>query len=465
LKYHYVEGLAISRWPQIARTFIIITAMLVALSATALTQLASAVDSTTVVTGDAAPWVFNGDPDNATPIEFNEDQSSIGAGALYVLPIGAAPAHKFIGRHIMPTDVSEVKSISYDFMIAGSGDAGDSNKFYLNVYANIDLSDNFYDCRFDYEPTVGSTTDFTTVSFAATDTPTTVTKRGDRIAECPATLAEMPAGSYMNFFSINMGDTTATDEGLAGYFDNVVFKTNADTKTYDFEKVYPVSGEITAPTPAEVVAGTTDLKATYDDGDEVNDDNVQWAVRQDTCDAGVGTVVGNVDGFSDVATWDGMDFSFPLDTTALADGDYCFVFNPTDDPGQTNVRETREFVVENPHVLGACDGDYDNVIQLTANGKSIKGTSGDDLIEVTGNRNAIRGFRGNDCIIVHGNSNSIRGNRGNDTIVADGVRNSVRGNRGDDHLTAGINSFVHGGRGTDTCVVDPLFSIVRSCEL
>ena len=107
--------------------------------------------------------------------------------------------------------------------------------FYLNVYATIDDSAEFYDCRFDYIPVIGSTTAFTTASFAATDA-AIVTKRGARfVGPCPATLAGMPAGSHVRAIALNIGDTGISDNGLVGYLDNVQIATTSETTTYDFE--------------------------------------------------------------------------------------------------------------------------------------------------------------------------------------------------------------------------------------
>ncbi len=82
-----------------------------------------------------------------------------------------------------------------------------------------------------------------------------------------------------------------------------------------------------------------------------NDNAVQWAVRSGTCAAGTGTVLGNVDGFSTTSMWDGKDFSASFDTTLVPNGSYCFVFNPTDDANQVDVRATRTFTVNNVVVV------------------------------------------------------------------------------------------------------------------
>ncbi len=179
-------------------------------------------------------WLFNRDPSTATPYEFNSDQASIGVGSLYVKPIGANAADKFIAENFAKMPVTDLASISYDFMIAGNGDSTDANQFYLNVYANFDDSNNFYSCRFDYVPLVGSTINFTTATFAVADIPVNVRARPASTV-CPTTLAGMPVGSHIRAFALNVGDTSASDTGLAGYVDNVIVTTAADATVYDFE--------------------------------------------------------------------------------------------------------------------------------------------------------------------------------------------------------------------------------------
>ena len=112
-----------------------------------------------------------------------------------------------------------------------------------------------------------------------------------------------------------------------------------------FDVLYPRTAEITSPTAGQEVYGTVDFAAYLDDDDA---DSIQWAVRQGTCAAGVGTVFGNVDGHSDVAIMDTSDlsmqtFSFTGDMSAMTLGSYCFIYNPREDSGELNIRETREF--------------------------------------------------------------------------------------------------------------------------
>ncbi len=108
---------------------------------------------------------------------------------------------------------------------------------------------------------------------------------------------------------------------------------------------------ITAPNVNENVWGDVTFEAYLVDNDV---DSVQWAVREGTCAAGIGTVFGNVDGHSDVATMDTSDltmqmFSFTGDMSAMTPGMYCFIYNPVEDSGETNLRETREFAVRAPY--------------------------------------------------------------------------------------------------------------------
>lgn len=199
--------------------------------------------------GDAG-WLFNRDTSTSTPYTFSLDEASTGGGSLYVEPIenladdGVTSDRfdKFVAEQFLGTSTSAVASIGYDFLIAGSGDASDAGQFYLNVYTNLPDSpqEGYYDCRFDYTPSTGSTSAWTTVTFAATDTPAFVAERAAGVGACPATLAQMPEGSWLRMFSVNVGDTSLSDTGLAGYLDAVVVTTTSGTTTFDFEVPVPV---------------------------------------------------------------------------------------------------------------------------------------------------------------------------------------------------------------------------------
>ena len=157
--------------------------------------------------------------------------------------------------------------------------------------------------------------------------------------------------SYVSLADIQAAnpDATVTDvrlnqgSGNAGLVSGVDGLTFNGT-TYNFE-VFQPTGEITSPAAGEHVRGTVTLAATYNDGDNVNDDAVQWALRS-SCNDNTTTVAGNVDGFNTPYTWDGANFSATVDTSTFEPGSYCFVFNPKDDAGQNDVRLTRTFVVD-----------------------------------------------------------------------------------------------------------------------
>jgi hypothetical protein len=172
---------------------------------------------------------------------------------------------------------------------------------------------------------------------------------------------------------------------------------SSDTRTYSFVATATLLpyGVILTPSEGDELYGSVLLTAEYFDGDNIKDDIVQWAVRKGTCDAATGTVFGNVDGHSDTYTWDGSNFSTTLDFSSEDLGDYCFVFNPKDDSGEVDVRETRLFkIILNPDLDGDgvlndedCDPN-DPEITLTANSKACilytSGVPGEGILTAPG---------------------------------------------------------------------------------
>lgn len=188
---------------------------------------------------DNTNWMFNRDASTASPYEFNADQASIGSGSLYALPISANASDKLIAENFMYENISELRNIQYDFMIGSGGEAADANHFYMNVYANFGESDpdNYYDCRYNVVPSVGSTAGFTTVTFNLNQA-YPVTTRGTSPYTCPAIPADMEdlsPGSIVRAIALNVGDTSTNDQGLDGYLDNVVVDKGAEVTIYDFE--------------------------------------------------------------------------------------------------------------------------------------------------------------------------------------------------------------------------------------
>jgi len=158
-----------------------------------------------------------------------------------------------------------------------------------------------------------------------------------------------------------------------------------------FDVLYPRTAEITSPTTGEEVYGMVDFTAYLNDDDV---DSIQWAVREGTCAAGVGTVFGNVDGHSDVATLDTSNlsmqtFSFTGDMSAMTPGMYCFIYNPVEDSGESNIRETVEFNLIEPPVGPPVDkSECKKGGWMTFNNPTFK-NQGDCVSYVQSNENAI----------------------------------------------------------------------------
>lgn len=199
---------------------------------------------TSTVENGSEGWWFNRDPRTKSPYQFTNDESSIGTGSLYVEPIAnnytdeedKLGNDKFIAENFVWQAIDDFESVSYDFMVAGEDKtSSDAQHFYMNVYVNKPGSpaNKYYDCRYDFVPQTGSTTDFT--KFTVNSDSTATSKAG---AGCPATIGEVEGGT-IRMFSISVGDISANDTGLAGYLDNVVLATTDSTTIYDFEATNP----------------------------------------------------------------------------------------------------------------------------------------------------------------------------------------------------------------------------------
>lgn len=206
---------------------------------------AGAATTTVVVGGDTAAaenepgWLFNRDASTSTPYEFTNDQASIGAGSVYIEPIGSTPKDKFIAELFVLTPIADIESLSYDFLIGSGGTAADENEFYLNVYSNFGESSptKFFDCVYNVVPTTGSTLSWSTVTFDPSQ-PYTFRQSGSAPHDCPDSPADMETiseGSVVRAFALNVGDTSTNDVGLDGHYDNVVLTADGDTTIYDFE--------------------------------------------------------------------------------------------------------------------------------------------------------------------------------------------------------------------------------------
>jgi len=118
-------------------------------------------------------------------------------------------------------------------------------------------------------------------------------------------------------------------------------------------------GVIVSPAANEHILGNLNLLAYLVDNDQ---DPVSWAVRRDSCAAATNTVISNVgEGQSVPYSWtynpviDLHTFSATVNTCNWQPGIYyhCFIFNPSEDGGEADIRLTRQFFID------ACDSDGD----------------------------------------------------------------------------------------------------------
>ena len=152
-----------------------------------------------------------------------------------------------------------------------------------------------------------------------------------------------------SWMGVRVGEPYA--DGYTENIDAFKFGVGEDVTVFDFEPVVRTAS-ITSPVTNQF-PGMVDFDAFLVDDDV---DAVQWAVRSGTCAAGTGTVLGNVDGHSDVATINTTDllnqtFAFSGDMTAMPLGMYCFVYNPTEDGGEAGIRLTQQFELVAPPVV------------------------------------------------------------------------------------------------------------------
>ena len=223
-----------------------VVALAVVTAVLGVAGLALAADSTVVVTPSASSgWVVA--PDGTVPFAFAAGPASLGVGSLGFGPIdGTVGANKFV--LVAPYDgaTSDLTSFSYDFYVdpVSPGGAADAEHFYINVYVDDSTngigtfgpgpgSSGFYDCRYDLVPVVGAVGSWTTITFGQGSSWTNIADR--RSGGCPSTLGGFAAGSAVIFVVLNGGQSTSSDAGLKGAFDNVLVTVGTDTTTYDFE--------------------------------------------------------------------------------------------------------------------------------------------------------------------------------------------------------------------------------------
>ena len=282
---------------------------------------------------DAIPVTFNIIVEDTTPPEFIWDEEN-------------NPVNLVVGDSFDPTEgVSAVDNIDGPVIIEISGTVNNMvPETYYIVYTAIDNAENEAQL-------------IRTVMVSDVNAPV-INSIADITVE-----AEGPDGVVVDYGIITATDDVdgvmdATCDPVTGSLfsigttqvmcqatDTAGHTANAVGVTIIVEEPFIRIAGITSPVEEAVVSGLVSFDATLSDKD--SNDNVQWAVRKGTCSAGTNTVFGNVDGFNNAYDWDRETFHAQTDTSAWEDGNYCFIFNPTESAGDAPIRETRNFSIDN----------------------------------------------------------------------------------------------------------------------
>ncbi|MDA8611309.1 Ig-like domain-containing protein [Candidatus Pacebacteria bacterium] len=368
-------------------------------------------ETTVVVRGDTAPgynevgWLFNRDVSTMTPFEFNTDASVIGDGSLYVLPVsGTNASDKFIGEYFLFEEIDSIDAISYDFQIGTGGTVSDENEFYMNVYANFGSSDpgKYYDCKYDVVPTTGTVGGFTTLTFDPTQSYPVAG------AGCPSIPVDMnltDPGSIVRMFALNLGDTSLSDAGLDGYFDNVIVDTDTKITTFDFDPTPNAAPVVViedpSPEEGESVKGIITGRATATDDEGMSGSYLRF--WKDSFESGIGNLVQNcqnVPGGGLLGT--SIDETCEFDTTTVEDGTYVFSVQVIDTDGVYG-KELRTFIVDNTKPVVTLENPETTTVVVM----------GDTEFEISATDNlALNKIVGNiykDGILVKSNSKTVTG--------------------------------------------------------
>jgi hypothetical protein len=118
------------------------------------------------------------------------------------------------------------------------------------------------------------------------------------------------------------------------------------------EPVLPATLAITSPASPGLTLPSDiyDFTAEYVDDDETVD-TINWAIYAGSCNHdGSNRMAGNAS--DDPSTFSGADFSAEVDMSKWANGQYCFVVNPSEQPEEDDLRATQTFFLESYTISG-----------------------------------------------------------------------------------------------------------------
>lgn len=161
-----------------------------------------------------------------------------------------------VNNELWNRPVSDFEYIEYSFKVDAckAPNTACPEQFYLNVYTRSSASiTDFYGCRYDFVPATGGVVggDWTTVRVEIGDSATNA-QDGSGTDKCPIsgpdTLQNAADNGYVlgtnaqsplnigQIFALNMGDSSTNDNGLIGYFDQIVVKLQGqDPLVFDLE--------------------------------------------------------------------------------------------------------------------------------------------------------------------------------------------------------------------------------------
>lgn len=192
-------------------------------------------DNVVIVSGNNTDgWAIVESEPYTTEFAFEDGPSVLGQGSLSVPAIDGDDLDKFIAYFDFggATPVADFEQFTIDFQVIDESADTRFQQFYVNV-GTIDGGDpneTFYDCRYDVVASAGSEAGFTTL---VVDGSAPLAMDDSTPGGCAATLGD--ASGVINYFSVNIGDTSANDAGVGGYLDNATFTVDGATTVYDFE--------------------------------------------------------------------------------------------------------------------------------------------------------------------------------------------------------------------------------------